>query len=188
MHRVPVRERGRDVSRPVVSVLTPSIPERGSFLEECQLSVEAQTFDNYEHLVELDDNYRGCAVTMNRLAAQASGEWLLPLADDDLLLPGSLGALVANSADADIVYSPPLVTGNEDRWWFFQTPPVIPSCALVRASLWERLGGYDEALSREEDRALWVRALAEGGRFVRVDEPTWVYRQHAGNKSFRVAA
>ncbi len=91
---------------------------------------------------------------------------------------------MAATEDADIVYSPPLVTGNEDRWWFFQAPPVIPATALVRADLWRSLGGYDEALSREEDRDLWVKALQHNARFVRVDAPVWIYRQHAGNKSF----
>ncbi len=80
------------------------------------------------------------------------------------------------------------MTGNEDRWWFFQTPPVIPSCALIHADLWHDLGGYDESLSREEDRAMWVKAIEQDARFVRVDEPCWVYRQHDANKSFQVAA
>src|SRR4051812_42464614 len=143
----------------------------------------AQTFDDLEHLVGIDEDHDGCAISMNRLADKAEGEWLLPLADDDLLLPGCLASLLAHADDADVVYAPPLVTGNEDRWWFFQAPPVIPSCALIRADLWRELGGYDETRVREEDRDLWIKALAAGARFVRVDEPCWIYRQHAGNKS-----
>lgn len=170
----------------IVSVLTPTVRGRERMLEECRLSVKCQTLSNFdfEHRVELDDRQAGCAVTMNRIADQADGEWLLPLADDDLLLPGCLETLHNHASEGDIIYAPPLVTGNEDRWWFFQAPPVIPSCALIRASLWRDLGGYDERLTHEEDRALWVRALDAGARFVRVDEPCWVYRQHAGNKSF----
>jgi glycosyltransferase involved in cell wall biosynthesis len=174
--------------KPLVSVLTPTIPGREVFLAECQMSVDAQTFPGFEHLVTLDENHDGCAVTMNRLATEAQGEWLLPLADDDLLLPGCIDSLLAHSAGADVVYSPPLVTGNEDRWWFFQAPPVIPSCALIRADLWRDLGGYDESLSREEDRQLWVAALDHQASFVRVDAPCWVYRQHGANKSFAGAA
>ncbi|MEN3337128.1 MAG: hypothetical protein V7647_804, partial [Acidobacteriota bacterium] len=174
---------------PLVSVLTPSIPERAEMLSECEASVAAQTFGDWEHLVVVDEARKGCAVTMNRLAADAQGDWLLPLADDDLLLPGCLRALLDRTDDADVIYAPPLVTGNEDRWWFFQAPPAIPSFALIRAELWRELGGYDESLLREEDRDLWVRALAAGARFVRFDdEPCWVYRQHSGNKSFAGAA
>ncbi len=76
------------------------------------------------------------------------------------------------------------MTGNEDRWWFYQAPPAIPSFALIRRDLWDRLGGYNEALSREEDRDLWVKALDAGAVFKRVDAPTWVYRMHSSNKSF----
>lgn len=172
----------------IVSVLTPTVPGREQMLEECRLSVQAQTFGRFEHLVELDKDRAGCSVTMNRLAERAQGEWLLPLADDDLLLPRCLETLLAHGAEGDIIYAPPLVTGNEDRWWFFQTPPVIPSFALIRAELWRILGGYNETLEHEEDRDLWTRALAADARFVRVDEPVWVYRQHTGNKSFLKAA
>lgn len=168
----------------VVSVLTPAIPERLGMLAECELSVKAQTFVDFEHLAAVDLDGEGCAVTINRLAERAAGEWLLPIADDDLLLPGCLASLLARQDDGDVIYAPPLVTGNEDRWWFFQAPPAIPSTALIRTSLWRDLGGYDESLNREEDRDLWVKALNAGARFVRVDEPCWVYRQHGGNKSF----
>jgi glycosyltransferase involved in cell wall biosynthesis len=172
----------------LVSVLTPTIVGREQFLIECSASVRAQTVAAHEHLIGLDTKREGCSVKMNSLASQATGEWLLPLADDDLLLPGCLAALLAHADEGEIIYSPPLVTGNEDRFWFFQAPPVIPSFALIRADLWHELGGYDETLAHEEDRDMWVKALAAGARFVRVDEPTWVYRQHDANKSFHKVA
>jgi glycosyltransferase involved in cell wall biosynthesis len=175
------------MSEPRVSVITPTIPERAALLEECKASVDAQTLDGYEHVIMFDRFHDGCAKTTNAAAKAAKGEWLLPLADDDLLLPGAISNLLAATCDADIVYSPPLVTGNEDRWWFYQAPPVIPSTALIRASLWNELGGYDENLDHEEDRDLWTKALDAGARFVRVDAPTWIYRQHDHNKSFNKA-
>jgi glycosyltransferase involved in cell wall biosynthesis len=169
----------------VISVLTPTIPERSEMLRECEASVQCQTYDFFLHEIEVDTEREGCAAVMNRLAEKASGEWLLPLADDDLLLPGCLATLLAHSEDADVVYSPPLVWGLTDPWWFFQTPPAIPAVALIRAELWQEIGGYDESLTREEDRAMWTKALELGARFVRAsDAPTWVYRIHSGNKSF----
>lgn len=176
---------------PLVSVLTPTIPGREEFLEECVASVAAQLPSpvyRWEHLVERDEHGDGCAVMMNTLAHRADGEWLIPLADDDLLLPGALHRLLAASDGADVVYAPPLVTGNEDRWWFFQAAPAIPSFALIRHELWDQLGGYNETLQHEEDRDLWTRALDAGAKFVRIPDPCWVYRQHAGNKSFNKAA
>ena len=170
---------------PLVSILTPSIPSRASMLAECCASVRSQTTAVWEHLVEIDHDRQGCAVTMNRLAASATGEWLLPLADDDLLLPGCVATLLEYADEGDIVYPLPLVWGQPAEW-FTQAPPVIPSFALIRRDLWNELGGYDESRIREEDRDLWIKALGVGARFVRADEsPTWVYRLgHGGNKSF----
>ena len=176
----------------LVSVLTPTIPPRAALLEQLKLSVAAQTVGRptWEHLIAVDEDRQGCAKTMNHLAGLAQGEWLLPIADDDLLLPAALERLLEVSTDADVVYGPPLVSGN-GATHFFGTPPEIPAPALVRATLWHELGGYDEALRREEDRNLWTRALAAGARFVRIHEPVWVYRFHRttdggyANKSYR---
>jgi glycosyltransferase involved in cell wall biosynthesis len=171
----------------VVSILTPSIPERAHLLAECKLSVLAQTVVCWEHLVEVDERREGCARVVNRLAERATGDWLLIVADDDLLLPGCLETLLNHAAanpTADIIYAPPLVWGIPNPWWFFQEPPAIPSFALMRADVWRSLGGYDENLLREEDRDLWTKALAAGAVFSRADsKPTWTYRFHGGNKS-----
>lgn len=166
-------------------MITATIPERQSYLRELERSVEAQTFRDFEHLILTDVDYEGCSVMVNRLVERARGKWLLPIADDDLLLPRCIETLLAHSEDADVVYSPPLVWGIHDPWWYFQAPPAIPATALVRASLWRNLGGYDESANREEDRKLWIKAVESGAQFVRADsEPTWVYRlSHGGNKS-----
>ncbi len=169
---------------PLVSVITPTIPQRAHFLRECELSVAAQTWPDVEHVSICDVDGEGNSRTTNRGAAAAEGAWLIPLADDDLLLPGCIEILMAERHHADIIYAPPLVTGNEDRWWFYQEPPVIPSFGLIKTSLWRELGGYDETLEHEEDRDLWTKALDAGATFKRVDYPCWVYRQHVGNKSF----
>jgi glycosyltransferase involved in cell wall biosynthesis len=173
-----------------VSVLTPTIEGREDFLFECKTSVEYQGYPLVEHIIRGDVGLEGCATTINRCAAVAEGKWYVPLADDDLLLPGCIERLMRTeyTSGADVVYAPPLVTGNEDRWWFFQAPPAIPSFGLIRRELWEDLGGYDETLAHEEDRDFWTRALDAGANFFRVDEPCWVYRQHDNNKSFNKAA
>lgn len=154
-------------------------------LDECERSVRAQSFDGWEHLILLDADREGCSAMVNRMVSEAQGDWLFPLADDDLALPHCLETLLAHSEDADIVYSPPLVWGQPAEW-FTQAPPVIPSTALVRRTVWDDLGGYDATSVREEDRKMWVAAVQSGKRFVRADEsPTWVYRlAHGGNKSF----
>lgn len=170
--------------KPLVSIVTPSIPERARYLEELKLAVSAQTVKSYEHLVEIDEARDGCARVVNRLAEKAEGEWLLIVADDDLILPRCLEVLLEFGDDADVVYSPPLVWGNNSPHFFGQ-PPYIPSFGLIYMDLWREIGGYREDAVREEDRKFWIEALRLGAKFVRADlEPTWVYRFHGGNKSY----
>lgn len=167
-----------------VSVLTPTIEGREEMLEECRMSVVAQTLPEreYEHLVFLDAARHGCSFSMNQLAGEAKGEYLLPLADDDLLLPPALEVLLAHADRGDIIYAQPAVWGWQSPH-FFEEPPRIPSFALVPRELWLGLGGYDETAKREEDRKLWTKAMMQGVTFYRVDYPCWVYRFHGGNKS-----
>jgi hypothetical protein len=167
----------------LISVLTPTIPERRRLLHECRLSVLAQTFPDREHLVLLDEEREGCSATCNTLARAAVGEWLFLLADDDLMLPNCLRAHLSASATSDIVYCPPLVWG-EDHRQFWGEPPQIPSTMLIRKTWWHKLDGYSERATHTEDRFLYERAMEEGARFTRIEEPTWVYRLgHGGNKS-----
>lgn len=170
---------------PLVSVLTPTVPERAGMLAECRLSVEAQHGVPFEHLVGLDTDYQGCAVTINELARHATGKWLFLIADDDLLHdPACLKAHVSVSGAADVVYSPPRVEGEPEAP-FHGDPPGIPAPALIRRTLWERLGGYDEMLDQCEDLDFFRRALESGARFQRLDEQLWTYRigHPLGNKS-----
>lgn len=165
-----------------MSVLTPTIPERGGLLAEAVASVRGQTYRHYEHLILEDTEGAGCAITVNRLAAAAQGRWLFILADDDLLLPSCLQAHLNGAEGADIVYSPPAVWG-EDQTQFHGSPPGIPSASLIRTELWRTLNGYDERLPRTEDRDFYTRAMERGAVFNRVPGPTWLYRFWGGNKS-----
>ncbi len=168
--------------RGTVTVMVCTIPKRTAMLRECLDSIAKQTFLEMETLVLCDDLYEGQSVTINRIAAQARGEWLLPFDDDDLMLPEFIEKLIAASDGFDVVYAPPWVKG-EGESGFHGEPPAIPTPALVRAELWFRCGGYDEKLTQQEDRGLWDRALSLHAKFKRVDERLWTYRFHGENKS-----
>jgi hypothetical protein len=138
---------------------------------------------DWEHLTLLDTDRAGCSKAYNALAREAWAEWLFVIADDDLMLPGCLDHHLNHSADADIVYAPPLVWG-EQADQFLGAPPGIPAVALIRKAVWVDRGGYDENIGAQEDRVFFERAGAAGARFVRVEgSPTWVYRFWGGNKS-----
>ena len=148
-------------------------------LAECKLSVAAQTepHDIYEHLVLVDRERRGCSWAMNQLAAQAHGEWLLPLADDDLILPRCLYSLLERSSEGDVIYSPPLVSRNGSQH-FFGAPPEIPSLrahppgVVVRARGLRRVGearGGSQAV--EEGHGAGGDLRAGGGAAVGLQVP-----------------
>lgn len=61
----------------------------------------------------------------------------------------------------------------------------IDACALVRRSLLERLGGWDEVLPFWEDWDLWLRSACSGARTHRVDDVLFDYLVRPGSLSER---
>jgi len=61
----------------------------------------------------------------------------------------------------------------------------IDACAVIRRSLLERLGGWDDALPFWEDWDLWLRVACSGARTHRVDEVLFDYLVRPGALSQR---
>ncbi|MDD5492868.1 MAG: glycosyltransferase family A protein, partial [bacterium] len=59
---------------------------------------------------------------------------------------------------------------------FIEANPCPPDTILVRRSLVEKNGGFDESLASHEDTDLWLRILTQGGAFARIDHNGCVYR------------
>lgn len=169
-----------------VSVITPALPGRLTMLGKCMRSVRDQTVPPLEHLVAIDYERIGVVANTNRLAEQARGEWILPLADDDYLLPRCLELLLEATGQGDVIYSEVRVEG--ESW-----PPIgpgasqgkvagLPGTALIKTELWHQLGGYRQ-LDGPEDLDLWNRAQEKRAVFAYVPKVLWVYRFHANNLS-----
>lgn len=175
-----------------VAVLTPAIPERFGELAECIRSVAAQTVPVAQHLIHVDYARAGCAEAQNRLLAGCTADWFTLLADDDLLLPYHFEVLLPHTADADVIYSAPLVEGrpgfqpsaepfDEAR---LRAGNYIASTCLIRTGLARALNGWrTDAANGFEDWDFWLRALDLGARFVHVPAVTWVYRFTGSNVS-----
>jgi hypothetical protein len=187
------------VKRDSITVLTPSLPERGDMLAECVASIVAQTRQPEAHLIGIDYARVGVAEMLNRLWPQADSEWIAVLADDDLADPAHLRVLAAQAAlteyggPAGVVYSYCRVTGRRDKWcpnrpfsaWALRQENYVPATALIRKSLIEKLGGWRQPDEGYEDWDFWKRALDAEARFVCVQRITWTYRFHGGNTSAR---
>lgn len=132
----------------------------------------------------------------------ATGDALLFLDSDDLLLPGALGALekaLEAAPQAALAYcllrfidlddNPlPTVRDNEqvegDVWEAATRGNFVgsPGCALMRRSHLEAAGPWDTSLRACEDWDMYLR-LSERAPFARVDEVLFLYRRHGENMS-----
>jgi len=120
----------------------------------------------------------GLAAARNTGIRETTSEWLLFLDADDVLLPGALEALsqTAETSKAGVVYGfvlqrrgdaleprlhglasavgePPL-PAKAHFWW---TAIPTAGAAMIRRSLNEAVGGFDESFRQVEDAEYWLR-------------------------------
>jgi glycosyltransferase involved in cell wall biosynthesis len=216
----------KEIKRPQVSVVIPTYRWREYILRALE-SVFAQTFADYEVIVVNDGSpddvagglrpliesgriryveqpNGGVASARNRGLAEAGGEYLALLDDDDLWPPDSLewkvAHLKANPA-AVLVYGGMSLMHGElpdpeaavhpeqagpsgavrqeflTRNWLHS-----PGQALFRTAAVRAIGGFDCGIWGSDDYDLYIR-LAEQGEFVYVPRRALYYRCHADNAS-----
>jgi hypothetical protein len=132
---------------------------------------------------------RGRSHAMNTAVARSTGDYVLRLDADDVLVPDCVEQLV-EKLPADVVGCDFQEFGSSRRRWsrqwatltlaMEQTANGLPCTSLVARSLFDRVGGYDLALLGHEDWAFWIKCLKAGAVVRRVAEPLFFYRRHAG--------
>ena len=188
--------------RPTVSVITASIPPRAHLLERARASVAMQTYPVAEHIVEVDHSRSGAAVTRQRALDRATTDLVLPLDDDDELMPWAVERLVAHMAEtgADMVYGWYEVVGGADprpeafgRPFDPEDPVQTTICVLARTDLAKECGYVDHGdlatLTRVDrhyhgEDALYIRRAIDRGAVIS-HLPERVFRWHhwGGNLS-----
>lgn len=196
------------LQRPLdIAVCIPTIPSRKLMLAGALASVQAQTLQPAEVLVEEAAPGEGPAVVRNRLLARAQSSYVAFLDDDDWLLPHHLHTLAsawldtleADGRGADVLWPWFTVEGGTDpfpqhrgRQWDPADPHQIPITVLARRQTLLDVGGFrtipdgptDSQGNRAgEDYQLWLDLSAAGATFHHTDETTWVWRHWAGNTS-----
>ena len=208
-------------SCPLVSVVVRT-RDRPAFLREALTSLANQTYRNLQVVVVDDCSDTGRRVSEEfaaRLAvtyvaggapggraragnlgvAQARGEWLLFLDDDDVLFADHVESLVnAAGGTGRVVFSmafaarqrvhavDPLVyeivdrtvvhDHDYDRLLLFHHNYLPIQSVLFRRALFAAAGGLDESLEALEDWDLWIRLALAGETFVWVPRTTSEYR------------
>jgi glycosyltransferase involved in cell wall biosynthesis len=141
---------------------------------------------------------KGQTDALARGFARSTGEVMGWLCSDDLLLPGSLdavGQFFARHPDVEVVYADalwidelgrPMRTKKEmgfNRFVFLFDHNYIPQPSLFwRRSVYERVGGLDEAFDLAMDSDLWER-FARETRIVHVPGYWSGLRQYAAQKT-----
>ena len=208
------------MNSPKISVIIPAYGHAGLVLETLE-SVFAQTFADHEIIVVNDgspddtaDRLRplteagriryfeqanqGQAGARNRGLAEARGEFVAYLDDDDLWPPDKLEWQLRwlEERRCDVVVGNVSYLGGRDfvpvwaeegevleyRSFFAGNPIISPGQALIRGSLLKRIGPWDGRFRGSDDLDLWFRIAKK--------TPLWVtarialhYRLHANNAS-----
>lgn len=159
------------------------------------------------HLVKvLSEEKKRPGLARNEAIAKAEGDFLMPLDDDDVLLQRTahhfVYALTQEGAQHDWAVSDFLRMDEEGRympgedyygWRFgsvremlqaiFSANHFIQGNVCYRRSLFDRVGGYDPALSMAEDLDLYVRFLLDGQMPRYVPMISHLHRMHRSNLS-----
>ncbi len=218
---------------PLVSVVLTTY-NQGRFLSECLQSLEAQSFSNFEvilvddcsddgtreqllsnlegfappHLVLFSDVNEGVAVSFDKGARLARGQFIVPFAADDVMypdrlksqlseflkLPHDVGVLFSDmdviNESGDLLEKVPRPTElfsndleAEETFLKLLSRNFVPAPAtIIRKVTAEKIGFYDTTL-KVEDYDFWLRVVAAGYRLWHLPLIVTKYRCHQASMS-----
>jgi len=207
----------------MISVVIPTYGHRDYVLQTLD-SVFAQTYTDYEVIVVndgspddtaellrplveagriryIEQENQGMSSARNRGIAEARGEYVALLDDDDLWPPDKLQTQVEalrERPEAVLVYGRPALLKEDESIYIFEDPTypsgsvyeqireqcwfLGPAQALIRTDALQKVGGFDPRLWATDDWDLYIE-LARLGEFLFLDRVCLFYRVHATNAS-----
>ena len=198
-------------NKPLVSIIMP-VYNYGRTLDRAILSVWEQTYQNIE-LILVDDGSTdeftklkmnnitlpntkvilqengGPSKARNVGVLASSGEYILPLDSDDVILPEyveSCVKIINGDTNISPVYCDTIhegeMKGVEKRPEWPKDKliqgPFIVNCSMFTRESFDSVNGYDEDLTGWEDYDMWLRMSQKGYVGYRIPKPMFVYFHH----------
>ena len=224
-------ERFKD---PLVSIVVITY-NSSKFVLECLESIAAQTYENIEliisddcsqdntadlckkwlanhahrftntELIEVEQN-TGITKNINRGCRLAKGEWIKPLAGDDLLLPKCIELNIEHSQGKEVLFSQMEVFSEEGNLGYAlsdENKPIYELSAkkqfeklflfnfvsapsgFINKGFLQKMAYFDENYEMMEDYPFWLKTTYSGVKLYYFDDVTVRYRKHAESVSTR---
>jgi glycosyltransferase involved in cell wall biosynthesis len=203
------RNRADYLKESIESVLNQKYPVHELIIvDDCSTDNTHKVVEKYlSENVKLftNTNHQGISASRNICIKEASGDYLLWIGDDDLLLEDTTEryrTILSQSPDTDIVYGkievfddetgeeitvidPKDYTISSDSLLadLFKGSGITDGGSLVRKTVYDKIGNYDTQFNRASDNEFWSRA-ATSLNFHYSDKLVYKYRKHASNVSF----
>lgn len=152
-----------------------------------------------------NDSNMGRPFARNRCIKESQGSYILWLGDDDILQENILQEYVAilnDKPDTDVIYCNIQAFDNEtgENFQIFSAEDytstndrilenlvrgsgITDGGSLIRKSLYEEYGYYNEEYLRAQDNEFWSR-IATKTKFYKLNKIRYYYRKHKSNASF----
>lgn len=212
---IPTYNRGRVIKEAIDSVLAQDYTEFELIVvDDGSTDHTSDVLDSYRNVIKvLSQKNKGVSAARNRGIAEASGKFIAFLDSDDLWLPQKLSTQVEffnKTPDA-------LICQTEEVWirnglrvnpkkrhkkpsgmifkLSLELCLVSPSAVMIKRSLFDRVGEFDETLPACEDYDLWLRISSRFPIYL-IDTPLIIKRgghddqlsSRAGLDKFRIKA
>lgn len=170
----------RTQENPLVSVIIPCLGDYIEYLPIALESVYAQTFDNFEVIV---NNTPNVSLARNEAISKAKSPFILCLDADDYLDSDFLektvgkGEIVATGWRHFENETGETIPKKRTLASFLEHNHIIVS-SVFKKSIWEHIGGFRDM--GYEDWDFWVRALKEGYEIKIIEEVLVNVRKHKG--------
>ena len=154
------------------------------------------------HVVHITRDADAQPLLINFGFQHAHGDYFLDMGVDDLLVPDYL-TIAENVLDTkpeyDVAVPQYMTFGKNQVGTLNVAEGLIPAIithntmymgSLIRRSLWEKVGGFDEQIPHHVlyDWEFWIRVYKAGAKAYMLDKPLYLYRVHDQNTNTTYSA